>query len=83
MYVGGVVAIPIVPYIADGLGRRTGIVVGCTVMLFGVALVSIGFHIALFVVGRFLLGFGLGIAQVRAFNRDFIIIHCRSYSLGD
>ena len=33
-------------------------------MLFGVALVSIGSHVELFIIGRFILGFGLGIAQV-------------------
>lgn len=71
MYLGGVIAIPIVPYIADLLGRRTGIVIGCSIMLCGVAMVSIGFHIAIFIVGRFLLGFGLGIAQVS----DLLIRH--------
>lgn len=63
MYIGGVLAIPLVPWIADTYGRRIGIVIGCLVMLFGVALVSIGGHVALFVIGRLILGFGLGIAQ--------------------
>lgn len=57
-------SIPVVPYVADFFGRRAGVVTGCIIMLFGVALVSIGYHIALFVVGRIILGFGLGIAQV-------------------
>lgn len=64
MYVGGMVAIPIAPYIADTLGRRFGIVIGCCIMVVGAALVSIGFHIELFVFGRFFLGLGLGLAQV-------------------
>ena len=64
MYVGGMVAIPIAPYIADGLGRRLGIVIGCCIMVVGAGLVSIGFHIELFVFGRFFLGLGLGVAQV-------------------
>lgn len=64
MSIGTVVAIPFVPYIADLLGRRFGVVVGCTIMLFGVAMVSIGYKIELFVFGRIILGFGLGIAQV-------------------
>lgn len=42
-----------------------GVVIGCIIMLFGVAMVSIGYRVALFVVGRIVLGFGLGIAQVR------------------
>lgn len=57
-------SIPVVPYVADMAGRRAGVVTGCIIMLFGVAMVSIGYHIALFVVGRIVLGFGLGIAQV-------------------
>lgn len=65
MFIGGVLAVPVVPYIVDIWGRRVGVVIGCAIMLGGVALVSIGFHVALFVVGRLVLGFGLGIAQVR------------------
>lgn len=63
MSIGSMLAIPVVPYIADILGRRFGIITGCIIMLFGVAMVSIGYRIALFVVGRIILGFGLGIAQ--------------------
>lgn len=64
MYVGGMVAIPIAPYIADTFGRRVGIVIGCVIMTIGAGLVSIGFHIELFIFGRFFLGLGLGVAQV-------------------
>lgn len=64
MSIGSMLSIPVVPYVADILGRRAGVVVGCVIMLFGVAMVSIGYRIALFVVGRIILGFGLGIAQV-------------------
>ncbi|GLI73944.1 hypothetical protein PoHVEF18_002176 [Penicillium ochrochloron] len=63
MSIGSMISIPVVPYVADILGRRAGVVVGCVIMLFGVAMVSIGYRIALFVVGRIILGFGLGIAQ--------------------
>jgi MFS family permease len=64
MSIGSMLSIPVVPYVADILGRRAGVVLGCVIMLFGVAMVSIGYRIALFVVGRIVLGFGLGIAQV-------------------
>lgn len=64
MAIGSMLSIPVVPYVADIYGRRTGIVIGCIIMLFGVAMISIGYHVALFVVGRIILGFGLGIAQV-------------------
>ncbi|KAJ5652566.1 hypothetical protein N7507_009992 [Penicillium longicatenatum] len=63
MAIGSMLSIPVVPYVADMAGRRAGVVTGCIIMLFGVAMVSIGYHIALFVVGRIVLGFGLGIAQ--------------------
>ncbi|KAF3384118.1 Lactose permease [Talaromyces pinophilus] len=63
MSIGSMLAIPVVPYVADILGRRAGVVLGCVIMLFGVAMVSIGYRVALFVVGRIILGFGLGIAQ--------------------
>ena len=64
MSIGSMLAIPVVPYVADIFGRRAGVVLGCVIMLFGVAMVSIGYRVALFVVGRIILGFGLGIAQV-------------------
>lgn len=65
MFVGSILAVPAAPYVADIRGRRFGVVVGCTIMLIGVAFTCIGFHVALFIVGRFIIGFGLGIAQVR------------------
>jgi MFS family permease len=64
MSIGSMLAIPVVPYIADIMGRRAGVVTGCVIMICGVVMVSIGYHIVLFVVGRMVLGFGLGIAQV-------------------
>jgi MFS family permease len=64
MYVGGMIAIPIAPYVADTFGRRVGVVIGSVIMLVGVALVSIGYHVELFIIGRLILGLGLGIAQV-------------------
>ncbi|KAK4214672.1 hexose transporter protein [Rhypophila decipiens] len=63
MSIGSLLAIPIVPYTADLLGRRTGVVIGCTIMIAGVALICIGFHVALFIIGRLILGFGIAIAH--------------------
>ncbi|CAN8105397.1 unnamed protein product [Discula destructiva] len=60
---GSMLAIPVVPYCADLLGRRTGVVIGCSIMLVGIVLLSLGFHIALFIVGRVMLGFGIAIAH--------------------
>ncbi|RDL34595.1 MFS general substrate transporter [Venustampulla echinocandica] len=61
--VGSLVALPVVPYTADMLGRRTGVMVGCSIMLGGVALQSLGFTFAMFVSARFFLGFGVAIAH--------------------
>ena len=36
MSIGSLVALPCVPYIADNLGRRWGIIIGCLIMVFGV-----------------------------------------------
>ncbi|ERS95199.1 hexose transporter protein [Sporothrix schenckii 1099-18] len=63
MSIGSMLAIPFVPYAADLLGRRTGVVIGCSIMIVGVALICIGFHVALFIVGRLILGFGIAIAH--------------------
>lgn len=64
MSIGSLLAIPVVPYTADILGRRTGVVIGCIIMIVGVALICIGFHVALFIIGRLILGFGIAIAHV-------------------
>lgn len=63
MSIGSMLAIPFVPYTADILGRRTGVVIGCSIMIAGVAMICIGFHVALFIVGRLILGFGIALAQ--------------------
>ena len=74
MSIGSMLSIPFAPYIPDILGRRAGVVIGCSIMLVGVAMVSIGYHIALFVVGRMVLGFGLGIAQVSSIHINFDLL---------
>lgn len=60
MSVGSLVALPTVPYIADILGRRTGVFIGCSIMVLGVTLQSIGTSFGIFVCGRFFIGFGVG-----------------------
>jgi len=63
MSVGSLVALPFVPYAADILGRRTGVMIGCCFMLIGVLLQSLGFTFGMFVGARFLIGFGVAIAH--------------------
>jgi sugar porter (SP) family MFS transporter len=63
MSVGSIVALPITPYIADILGRRIGIMIGCVIMIIGVLLQSLGFNIQMFTAARFFIGFGVAIAH--------------------
>ncbi|WPH03829.1 Hypothetical protein R9X50_00671200 [Acrodontium crateriforme] len=63
MSVGSLVALPVVPYIADYLGRRWGIIIGCLIMILGVILQSISINFRMFIAARFFLGFGIAIAH--------------------
>lgn len=61
--VGSIVALPITPYIADILGRRAGVIIGCLVMIVGVIIQSAATNVQMFIAARFLIGFGLAIAH--------------------
>ena len=63
MSVGSLVAIPAVPYVADILGRRWGIIIGCLIMILGVILQSAAANFSMFIAARFFLGFGIAIAH--------------------
>lgn len=63
MSVGSLVALPVVPYTADLLGRRTGVMIGCSIMILGVVLQTIGSTFGMFVGARFFIGFGVAIAR--------------------
>ncbi|CAD0037344.1 unnamed protein product [Aureobasidium pullulans] len=63
MSVGSLVALPVVPYIADGLGRRAGILTGCIIMIIGVVVQSAAMKLSMFIGARFLIGFGVAIAH--------------------
>ncbi|KAF2472532.1 hexose transporter protein [Lindgomyces ingoldianus] len=63
MFLGSLLALPITPYIADGLGRRWGICIGSTVMIFAVVLQSASVNFQMFIAARFFLGFGVAIAH--------------------
>jgi len=63
MSIGGVLSLPVFPYVADHLGRRIGIIIGCIIMLLGVALQTAGINIHMFIAGRFFIGFGVSLAQ--------------------
>ena len=63
MAIGSICAIPFVPYAADLLGRRTGVLIGCIIMVLGVVLQTISINIQMFIAGRFFIGFGVAIAH--------------------
>jgi len=53
MSVGGIVSLPIFPYVADYLGRRVGIIIGCIICVVGVVLQTIGANISMFIAARY------------------------------
>ncbi|KAK9468845.1 lactose permease [Lipomyces arxii] len=62
MSVGSIVALPLVPYISDVLGRKWGIIIGSSIMMLGVGLQAGARNFGMFIAARFLLGFGNAIA---------------------
>ncbi|KAL1742198.1 general substrate transporter [Schizophyllum fasciatum] len=56
--IGGLIALPITPYLNDGFGRRSGIVIGATIMILGTVLQTAATTIQMFIGARFTLGFG-------------------------
>ncbi|KAL5359028.1 general substrate transporter [Aspergillus floccosus] len=63
MSLGSLAALPAVPYTADILGRRMGILIGCLIMILGVVLQSVSANYGMFLAARFLIGFGVAIAH--------------------
>ncbi|KAF5002533.1 hypothetical protein FGRMN_298 [Fusarium graminum] len=63
---GCVVATPFVSLVGDRYGRRMGIFFGAVVMLCGAAIQGASVHFAMFLVSRFIIGFGLVFANAYA-----------------
>eukprot|EP00753_Platysulcus_tardus_P021560 PLAT9041.5.p1 GENE.PLAT9041.5~~PLAT9041.5.p1 ORF type:complete len:397 (-),score=-80.73 PLAT9041.5:175-1338(-) len=63
---GAVAALPFTPTISDRLGRRRSIVFGSVFMLIGAILQTASQNFAMFVISRFVLGFGIPFAIVAA-----------------
>ncbi|KAG9037811.1 hypothetical protein FRB95_004098 [Tulasnella sp. JGI-2019a] len=57
--IGGFIALPLAPYVTDGLGRRKGIFLGSVIMLGGVALQAASSSVGQFIAARGMIGFGL------------------------
>lgn len=60
--IGALAAYPFAPYISDGLGRRTSIFLGATIMCIATAIQTASQSVGMFIGARFLIGFGLTFA---------------------
>ncbi|TFK32678.1 general substrate transporter [Crucibulum laeve] len=63
---GAICALPIVPYVTDGLGRRNAILLGSVLMVIGAVLQTAAQNFAMFIIARFILGLGIPFAIVAA-----------------
>jgi len=63
---GSICSLPFVPFVTDRFGRRWAIIIGSIFMVIGAALQTASQDFAMFVVARFLLGFGIPFAIVAA-----------------
>ncbi|KIJ69835.1 hypothetical protein HYDPIDRAFT_78057 [Hydnomerulius pinastri MD-312] len=63
---GAIVAVPIVPYVTDKLGRRYSILFGSFLMIIGAILQAAAQDLAMFIIARFILGLGIVFAIVAA-----------------
>ncbi|KAJ3491276.1 hypothetical protein NLJ89_g11353 [Agrocybe chaxingu] len=64
--IGSLAAYPMSPYVADGLGRRTSIFLGATIMCVATAIQTASTSVGMFIGARFLIGFGLTFAATAA-----------------
>jgi MFS family permease len=56
--IGGVVALPIAPFVADRFGRRIPIFTGSMIIIGAAILQGLASNMAMFVAGRFFIGLG-------------------------
>ncbi|KUI62042.1 Lactose permease [Cytospora mali] len=62
--IGSIVSFFITPYVADHFGRKVAIVLGCILMIAGGCLTGLCIDFTMYIVGRFLLGFGNSLSQM-------------------
>ncbi|KAG9309327.1 putative hexose transporter [Chiua virens] len=60
--IGSLAAVPFSPYMTDGLGRRFSVFFGAAVMIIAAVLQTASQSVQMFIVSRFIIGFGLGFA---------------------
>ena len=56
--IGAVLALPIVPYVNDRVGRKHSITIGSAIIVVGVILQTASMNLAMFIVARIVLGLG-------------------------
>jgi len=66
MWMGGIIGCFCAQPLPDVLGRRKAILVGCGVTIVGIVIQAAAQHIAMFVVGRIVIGVGSSIANLTA-----------------
>ncbi|RXW21520.1 hypothetical protein EST38_g4341 [Candolleomyces aberdarensis] len=64
--IGCLAAYPFSPYVADGLGRRSSIFLGASIMCIATAIQTASQSVGMFIGARFLIGFGLTFAASAA-----------------
>ncbi|KPM43272.1 hypothetical protein AK830_g3230 [Neonectria ditissima] len=62
--IGSIVSYFIVPYMADNLGRKPTIMLGCVIMIAGAFISAFCNGYGMYMAGRFVLGFGNSMAQM-------------------
>ncbi|KAM5342786.1 hypothetical protein ACJ41O_013752 [Fusarium nematophilum] len=62
--IGSIVSFFITPYMADGLGRKPTIVIGCVIMIAGAWISAFCNGYGMYMAGRFILGLGNSLAQM-------------------
>ncbi|KAH6955902.1 general substrate transporter [Ilyonectria sp. MPI-CAGE-AT-0026] len=62
--IGSIVSFFIVPYMADNLGRKPTIMIGCVIMITGALISTFCNGYGMYIGGRFILGFGNSLAQM-------------------
>ncbi|KAH7323059.1 general substrate transporter [Stachybotrys elegans] len=62
--IGSIISFFIVPYMADILGRKPTIMIGCVIMIAGAMIGTFSNGYDMYIAGRFVLGFGNSMAQM-------------------
>src|ERR1700685_1132663 len=63
---GAILAVPLVPYIADTFGRRRSVQLGSTLMIIGASIKAASQNLAMFMASRIIVGLGISFAIVAA-----------------